>query len=343
MGYQNFYATKLSNDIGASDTSIVVDQAPTETSGRLVLEARNPTQREIIKYLGVSGNTLTGVTRGQGGTSAKPHIKSTLVEMNATAEDLSEALGLSFAFPTGIVMPYAGSITPSGWLSADGSAVSRTTYASLFTAIGTNFGAGDGSTTFNLPDMRSRMPIGAGSAPSVVATFSSRASNVITVTGLSNVSDNEFQTGQAVLFNTTGTVIGGLTNNTTYYLIRTGNLTFSLATSRANAVSGTAITLSSDGTGTRTFTLNLTARTLASKGGEESHTLTASQTPVHNHGLPEGRNSGVLNNPGQWILQGWTSTGGGATAPSVGTGDSGGSSDHNIQSPYIALNYIIKT
>jgi microcystin-dependent protein len=57
---------------------------------------------------------------------------------------------------------YAGSTIPTGWLACDGAPVSRTTYAGLFTAIGVTFGAGDGSTTFNLPDTRSRMPIGAG-------------------------------------------------------------------------------------------------------------------------------------------------------------------------------------
>lgn len=46
------------------------------------------------------------------------------------------------------------SSAPSGWLKANGAAVSRTTYADLFTAIGTTFGSGDGSTTFNLPDLR---------------------------------------------------------------------------------------------------------------------------------------------------------------------------------------------
>src|SRR6185503_20590605 len=46
---------------------------------------------------------------------------------------------------------------PSGWLNCDGSAVSRTTYANLFAAIGTTFGAGDGSTTFNVPDLRGRV------------------------------------------------------------------------------------------------------------------------------------------------------------------------------------------
>lgn len=94
MGYQNFFATKLYTDIGASDTTITLDQAPTETSGRLVLEARNPTQREIIKYSGVSGNQITGVLRGQGGTTAKTHVKGSLVEMNVTAEDLDDAIGV---------------------------------------------------------------------------------------------------------------------------------------------------------------------------------------------------------------------------------------------------------
>lgn len=90
MGYQNFYASKLTNDIGAADTSIVVDTAPTATSGRMTLEARNSTQKEIIRYTNVSGNTLTGVTRGEGGTSAKSHLRGALIEQNATAEDFQD-------------------------------------------------------------------------------------------------------------------------------------------------------------------------------------------------------------------------------------------------------------
>lgn len=53
--------------------------------------------------------------------------------------------------PTGTVLHFAGSAAPTGFLLCDGSAISRTTYAALFTAIGTTWGAGDGSTTFNLP------------------------------------------------------------------------------------------------------------------------------------------------------------------------------------------------
>lgn len=56
--------------------------------------------------------------------------------------------------PSGIVMYFANSTAPNGWIKANGAAISRTAYSSLFTAIGTTYGAGDGSTTFNLPDLR---------------------------------------------------------------------------------------------------------------------------------------------------------------------------------------------
>jgi microcystin-dependent protein len=66
--------------------------------------------------------------------------------------------------PTGMCLPYAADSPPPGtdFLPCDGAAVSRTTYASLFTAIGTLHGAGDGSTTFNVPDMRGRVAVGKG-------------------------------------------------------------------------------------------------------------------------------------------------------------------------------------
>lgn len=56
--------------------------------------------------------------------------------------------------PAGAVMAFAGNTPPEGWIKANGAAVSRTAYAALFAAIGTTFGAGNGSTTFNVPDLR---------------------------------------------------------------------------------------------------------------------------------------------------------------------------------------------
>ena len=64
--------------------------------------------------------------------------------------------------PTGSLMMWAANTAPTGYLLCNGAAVSRTTFAALFAILGTTFGAGDGSTTFNLPDYRDRMPIGAG-------------------------------------------------------------------------------------------------------------------------------------------------------------------------------------
>jgi len=61
---------------------------------------------------------------------------------------------------SGMLMPFAGSSAPTGWLLCYGQAVSRTTYSDLFSAIGTTYGSGNGSTTFNLPDLRGRVIAG---------------------------------------------------------------------------------------------------------------------------------------------------------------------------------------
>lgn len=62
--------------------------------------------------------------------------------------------------PPGTVTPYAGATAPSNWVLCDGSAISRTTYADLFAILGTTYGAGDGSTTFNVPNLKGRVPVG---------------------------------------------------------------------------------------------------------------------------------------------------------------------------------------
>lgn len=66
--------------------------------------------------------------------------------------------------PAGSVIPYAGASAPTGYLLCDGTAVSRTTYAALFAVIASTYGNGDGSTTFNLPDLRGRFPLGKAAA-----------------------------------------------------------------------------------------------------------------------------------------------------------------------------------
>ena len=66
--------------------------------------------------------------------------------------------------PVGCINLYAGSTAPTGWLICDGSAISRTTYANLFSVIGTTYGTGDGSTTFNIPNLKGKVPVGLNSS-----------------------------------------------------------------------------------------------------------------------------------------------------------------------------------
>lgn len=65
--------------------------------------------------------------------------------------------------PVGLISMYSGTTAPTGWLICDGSAISRTTYATLFGVIGTTYGSGDGSTTFNLPNLKGKVPVGLNS------------------------------------------------------------------------------------------------------------------------------------------------------------------------------------
>lgn len=86
--------------------------------------------------------------------------------MTAAPESLPATLtshSADLTFPAGVILPYAGDATdtPTGWLYCDGSPVSRATYSTLFAVIGTRYGAGDGATTFNLPDCRGRVLVSA--------------------------------------------------------------------------------------------------------------------------------------------------------------------------------------
>ena len=98
-----------------------------------------------------------GITSTQLATDAV--ITAKIQDGAVTAAKL-DAGAVSVLMPTGSLMPYAGASAPTGYFLCDGSAKSRTTYAGLFAIIGTTYGVGDGSTTFNIPDLRGRVIAG---------------------------------------------------------------------------------------------------------------------------------------------------------------------------------------
>ena len=108
--------------------------------------------------------------------------------------------------PIGTILAYGGTTAPSGWMICNGSAVSRTTYSELFAVIGTSFGTGDGSTTFNLPDLRNKTTFGVGSA----------------TVGLANVGDNTVGS----LPNITGQLSGGYSGGTSNGAFRQSTSSF---------------------------------------------------------------------------------------------------------------------
>jgi microcystin-dependent protein len=79
-----------------------------------------------------------------------------------SSNDAANKAYVDAAMPTGTMVQYIADTAPTGWVLCDGSAISRTTYSTLFALIGTTYGAGNGSSTFNIPDLRGRVPMGVG-------------------------------------------------------------------------------------------------------------------------------------------------------------------------------------
>lgn len=140
--------------------------------------------------------------------------------------------------PAGAMSLYGASSAPSGWLLCDGTAVSRSTYAALFTAISTTYGVGDGSTTFNVPDLRGRVPVGYyASGPAEVNALGDNEGLLVNNRNISHrhsITNGSGGSGSAIPTASSGTPInqvmytGGDTANTEYpaylainYIIKT--------------------------------------------------------------------------------------------------------------------------
>jgi microcystin-dependent protein len=252
--------------------------------------------------------------------------------------------------PIGVIFPYGGSSAPTGFFLCDGSLKNRTTYAALFAIIGTTFGVGDGSTTFALPDTRSRMMIGAGAGTAAISfahTAVDVGTNEITVPA-----NDTLITGAAVVLTTTTTLPTGLSLATTYYVIRVSSTVIKLATNLANAVAGTAIDITGQGSGTHTATVTYSTRTLGAIGGEERHAVTVAETPSHTHTQDSHlhtifaqlgtSSSNRRSETGSGNYSGTGAETGNTSSTTATNQNTGGSENHNIMNPYLVVNHIIK-
>lgn len=205
-GYGNSASILLNGGESSSNAGEFQLLAHNGTTGRLFIGTPNGTltwggnniltAANYNSYaLPLSGGTLTGVVNGVTppvGDDSKKLATTEFVNTKASA-----------AAPTGVVQAFAGKTIPRGWLLCDGSAVSRTNYAALYAVIGTTYGAGNGSTTFNLPNLVDKFVEGSATAgtvksaglPNITGTFGKNYTYQDQVVGTGAVSEQHYSTG----------------------------------------------------------------------------------------------------------------------------------------------------
>ncbi|MFN4276120.1 MAG: phage tail fiber protein [Ferrovibrio sp.] len=146
---------------GAPATGVTVYGAGDPFGGTVAFAAA-PASGDVIRIrrlqtVHVSGNDTTARALAEKLVAGSGIA---LIELNDGDDETLQIAITDSLLPTGLVSPFAGSSAPTGWLFCDGAAVSRDSYANLFAMIGTTYGSGDGSTSFNLPDLRGRVAAG---------------------------------------------------------------------------------------------------------------------------------------------------------------------------------------
>lgn len=138
--------------------SVVTYSGPTIPTGYLDADGSSQLRASYTDLFNVIGTTY-GAGAVPGTTFALPDFTGTytnfIIKATAAAASSTVVSETLIAVPLGTLQLYAGTVYPTGWARADGTAISRTTYAGLFAIIGTTYGVGDGSTTFNLPNLLS--------------------------------------------------------------------------------------------------------------------------------------------------------------------------------------------
>jgi microcystin-dependent protein len=170
----------MSGDIGIVSSGLTTIQAGAVTASKI--SSGTITNTQINSSAAIDVSKLAALTPS---TAVATNSSGFLVSSATTATQLGYSSNVtsdiqaqinaasSATSPTGAIVMFGASSAPSGWLLCNGAAVSRTTYATLFGVIGTTFGSGDGSTTFNVPTSANLLPMGAGSSVALGATAGS--------------------------------------------------------------------------------------------------------------------------------------------------------------------------
>ncbi|MEO5498993.1 MAG: tail fiber protein [Candidatus Saccharimonadales bacterium] len=157
----NDYLIQSHNSDGTAKDASTIAKGVVQLAGDLGGTAALPTV-PALSTKADTGHTHTASTITYAGSTnlSAANVEAALDELDAEKASTTD----SRLSPTGMLTQFAGASAPTGWLLCDGTVVSRATYASLFMTIGTTYGAGDGSTTFNLPNLKGRAPVGLDSA-----------------------------------------------------------------------------------------------------------------------------------------------------------------------------------
>lgn len=231
-------------------------------------------------------------------------------------------MGSDAALPAGLgPLPWPGPTAPPGWIFCFGQAVSRTTYAALFANIGTTWGAGDGSTTFNVPDFRGRTPFGKDDMGGTAAGILN-----VTLTGTTTA-------GSAVitgLSSTAGLAVGMAAIGST---IPAGRTIASIdSATQVTLNSGTSVTA---GTGSIRFGI-IDGATLGATGGSHVHALTVPQMPPHTHTITALSGRNTASGGSENVADSSNDT-------TLTTNSTGGGQAHPNMPPGAIVNFIIKT